>query len=407
MALAFVSACLALQSLRADDWPQWRGPNRDGKTKETGLLKQWPDGGPKLAWKAIGLGKGFSDVAVVKDRVYTMGDKDDASFIIALGPDHKVLWSTKVGKPGSVGWGDFVGPRGTPTIDGEMIYAVGQWGDLVCLNADGKEVWRKDYDRDFGAKRPEWGYSESPLIDGDKLVVFPGGSKGAMVALNKKTGEVLWQSKDIADPTQYASVISATIGGVPQYVEMSMDNVVGVAPKDGSVLWKAPRKGRTAVIPTPIVQGDFVYVSSGYGVGCNLIKITAEGGKLSAQEVYANKVMVNHHGGVVLVDGKLYGYSDGKGLVCQDFKSGDMVWSEKNKAKKGAVTYGDGMLYCREEDSGDVILVEASPAAFAEKGRLKQPDRAREKAWTHPTISGGGLYVRDQDVLYCYDIKTR
>lgn len=405
-AVAAIITSLSLQNSHAEDWRQWRGPDRDGKSKETGLLKQWPTGGPKLAWKATGLGKGFSDVAVVKHRIYTMGDKGDASFIVALGPDHKVLWSTKVGKPGSVGWGNFVGPRGTPTVDGEMLYAVGQWGDLVCLNAaDGKEVWRKNYDSDFGAERPEWGYSESPLIDGDKVIVFPGGSKGAMVALNKKTGEVIWQSSEITDQTQYASTVAASIGGVPQYVQLSMANVVGISPKDGAVLWKAQRKGKTAVIPTPIVDGDFVYVTSGYSVGCNLFKVTGSDGKYAAEEVYANKVMVNHHGGVVLVEGKIYGYSDGKGLVCQDFKTGDLVWNERSKANKGAVTYADGMLYCREENNGDVLLVAASPSGFSEKGRLKQPERASEKAWAHPSISGGKLYLRDQDLLLCYEIK--
>ena len=184
-----------------------------------------------------------------------------------------------------------------------------------------------------------------------------------------------------------------------------MGNVVGIAPKDGSVLWKAERKGKTAVSPTPIVQDEYVYVTSGYGVGCNLFKVSKEGATFSAQQVYANKVMANHHGGVVLVDGKVYGYSDGKGLVCQDFKTGEMTWSDREKMKKGAVTYADGMLYCREEDSGDVILVEASPKAFSEKGRFKQPERAKEKAWAHPTISGGKLYLRDQDLLLCYDIK--
>jgi outer membrane protein assembly factor BamB len=407
LALAAMIIGLTGHSSLAADWPQWRGPNRDGKSTETGLLKTWPSGGPKMAWKANGLGRGYSDVVIIKDTIYTLGDKGDSSFLIAIGPDHKVKWSTKVGKPGSVGWGNFEGPRSTATVAGDKLYAVGQWGDLVCLStAGGKEVWRKSYDDDFGAERPEWGYSESPLIDGDKVIVFPGGKNGAMVALNKNTGEVLWRSTNITDQTQYASTMGATIAGIPQYVQLSMANVVGIS-KDGAVLWQAPRKGNTAVIPTPIVQDDFVYVTSGYTVGCNLFKVTAEGAKLSAQEVYANKVMANHHGGVVLVDGKIYGYSDGKGLVCQDFKTGDLVWSERAKANKGAVTYADGMLYCREENNGDVILVTASPTGFSEKGRLKQPDRSGDKAWSHPTICNGKLYLRDQDLLLCYDIKGK
>lgn len=288
------------------------------------------------------------------------------------------------------------------------MFAVDQWGEFVCVTAaDGKEQWRKNYEKDFGAKRPEWGFSESPLVDGDRVVVTPGGPGGAVVALNRKTGNIIWQSKDFTDGAQYSSIVIGQFGGVRQYVQLFMNNLVGISAKDGAVLWNVPRKGSTAVIPTPIIDGDLVYVTSGYGVGCNALKITTKDGKFSAEEVYATKDMVNQHGGVVLAGGNVFGYSDGKGLVCQEIKSGTRLWAEKEKVKKGCVSFADGMLYLREEDTGTVILLAVAADGFHEQGRLTQPDRAKEKAWPHPTIANGKLYLRDQGTLLCYDLKAK
>lgn len=400
---------VAASGVLAADWPQWRGVARDGKSAETGLLTKWPEGGPKLAWKATGLGSGYTNLAVAGDHLYTMGDIDKASRLLALNADGgKVVWSVKVGKPGAPGWGGFGGPRCTPTVDGGQVFAVDQWGEFVCVNAaDGKELWRKSYEKDFGAERPEWGFSESPLVDGDKVVVTPGGKGGAMVALNRKTGEVVWRSKSFTDGAQYSSIVIAEFGGVRQYVQLFMNNLIGVSAKDGKVLWNASRKGETAVIPTPIIEGDLVYVTSGYNKGCNAFKITAKGGKFSAEQVYANDEMTNHHGGVIAVDGKAYGYSDGKGLVCQDIKTGKTLWAEKDKVRKGCVSFADGMLYLREEDKGTMILVAASPDGFKELGRFAQPDRSKQKAWPHPVIANGKLYLRDQGTLLCYDVKAK
>jgi len=410
LALSIVGCCcLAATNARAEDWPQWRGPNRDGKSADTGLLKQWPAGGPKLAWKATGLGKGYANMSVAAGRLFTMGDKDGAGYVMALSAaDGKILWATKVGAPGSPdapGW-SYPGPRCTPTISGDLAFALDAWGEMICVSvANGKEQWRKNFGKDFGGKPPTWGYSESPLVDGDQVVVTPGGSKGAMVALDKKTGRLLWQSKDFTDEAHYSSIVIAEIDGTRQYVQLTAASVVGISPKDGSVLWQAPRKGNVAVIPTPIVAGNLIYVTSGYNAGCNLFKVTPNAGKFSVEQVYANKLMGNHHGGVVKVGEYLYGYSDSKGLACQDFQTGEIVWAEKEKIKKGCVSYADGALYCREEDTGTMVLLDASPAGYQEKGRFLQPDRAQEKAWPHPTIANGKLYLRDQDVLLCYDVK--
>lgn len=409
--LAFSSLVLACAShLQADDWPQWGGRNRDGKSAETGLLKQWPAEGPKLAWKATGFGGGYSSIAVAAGRLYTMGDKDGSDCLIAASADSgKVLWSTKVGAAGapSVPGYDFPGPRCTPTVDGGKIAALDAWGQLICLNtADGKELWRRDLVKDFGGTPPTWGYSESVLMDGDQVVATPGGPKGTLVAVNKNTGEVIWQSAALTDPAGYSSVVPAEIGGVHQYVQLTPDSVAGFSPKDGSVLWKTTRHGNIAVIPTPLVAGNEVYVTSGYGAGCNMFKITETDGKFGAQNVFANHVIVNHHGGVVWVGDEIFGYSDGKGLSCQDAKSGQAAWAEKDKVKKGAVIYADGRLYVREEDTGTVVLVEAAPGGYKEDGRLKQPDRTADKAWSHPAIANRKLFLRDQGSLFCYDIKA-
>jgi outer membrane protein assembly factor BamB len=396
-------------NVRAEDWPQWRGPNRDGKSADTGLLKEWPAAGPKLAWKTTGLGKGYAGISVVGRHLFTMGDRDDAGYVIALrAADGKTIWSAKMGAAGSPdpsNW-SYPGPRCTPTVSGDLLFALNAWGEMVCLSAaDGKELWRRDFGKDFGGKPPTWGFSESPLVDGDQVVVTPGGKQGAMVALDKRTGRVLWQSKDFTDEAHYASIMPAEIGGVRQYVQLTAASVTSISATDGRMLWQAPRKGSVAVIPTPIVAGNLIYVTSGYNAGSHLFKIAPDAGKSSAEQVYANRAMANHHGGVILVGEHLYGYSDSRGFACQDLQTGEIVWAEKEKIKKGCVSYADGALYHREEDTGTMILLDASPAGYREKGRFLQPDRVKEKAWPHPTIAHGKLYLRDQDLLLCYDLK--
>lgn len=400
-----LSLVLAL-SLSAADWPQWRGPKRDGHSPETDLLQEWPTGGPPLAWKTNGLGTGYASVSVAKGRIFTMGDRTDSSFVHAFDLQGKPLWSTKVGKPG--GGGGYPGPRCTPAADGDFVYALGQHGDLVCAEAaTGKEVWRKNLNKDFGGQVGGWGYSESPLIDGDQLICTPGGRQGTLLALNKKTGAKTWQSYQWRDAAEYASPIVAEIGGRRQYIQLTGDSLGGVAADSGKVLWRVSRRGATAIIPTPIFHQDHVYVTSGYGVGCNLFRISATGNSFKAHEVYDNKVMVNHHGGVILVGEHVYGYSDGKGWVCQNFKSGEMVWSDK-KLGKGSIAYADGRFYLRSEGSkGTVALIEATPQGYRERGRFDQPERSGKDSWPHPVIAGGKLYLRDQDLLLCYDVKAK
>jgi outer membrane protein assembly factor BamB len=408
--LAVAPAALAANaSAKAGDWPQWRGPDRDDVSKETGLLKDWPKGGPPLAWKATGLGKGYSTVSIVGDRIFTIGDGDNSSQVVCLNrKDGKILWTSPLGKSGAVGWGDYDGTRSTPATDGTLVFAVGQWGEFACYQAsDGKEVWRKELIKDFGAPRPEWGFAESPLLDGEKVLMTPGGPQGAIVALNKKTGAVLWRSTEFKDPAHYSSIVKATIAGVPQYIQLTEQSLAAVAPDTGKLLWRTPRRGATAVIPTPIVVDDFVYVTSGYGTGCNLFKLT-KGAAFAVEQVYANKVMANHHGGVIRVGDYIYGHSDGKGWTCQAWKTGNAAWQEKSKLGKGSIAYADGRFYLREEEGkGTVALIEATPAGYKEHGRFDPPDRSEKNSWAHPVIAGGKLYLRDQDVLLCYNVAGR
>ena len=401
-AFLFAFPCLLA---RAADWPQWRGPDRDNVSTETGLLKQWPEGGPALAWTARGLGAGFSSVSISGGRIFTMGDDRSAAYLMALDEsDGKKLWSLKIGRTG----GDAApGPRSTPTVSGNVVLALGQWGDLVCAEAaSGKERWRRNLVSDFAGTRPGWEYTESVLVDGEKVICTPGGVQGTLAALDRETGRLLWRSKDLTDAAAYASPVLATIGGKRQYVQLTSESVFGVDPDTGNVLWRAVRQGQTAVIPTPIVRDNFVFVTSGYGVGCNLFEISHSGAQFSARQVYANREMVNHHGGVVRVGDWLYGSSDPGILKCIDFKTGDVKWKERSIGK-GALAYADGRLYLRSELDGKVALIDAKPNGYKEEGLLRQPSRSNEPAWAHPVISGGKLYLRDQDVLLCYDIRGR
>ncbi len=412
LSVMLLAACVS-SALSADGagWFQWRGPQRDGISTDKGLLKEWPEGGPKLLWKATGLGLGYSTVSVIGDRLYTMGEKGDANFLIALNAkDGKPVWTTRVGKAGAPGWGGFAGPRAQPTVDGDLVFGIGQYGEVVCVSTDGgREIWRKSYIDDFGGEVPEWGFAGMPLVDGDQVIVMPGGKDGDLAALNKKTGERIWQSKELTDSIHYSSPIVAEIGGVRQYIQLTDAHVAGIAAKDGKLLWAAERKGATAVIPTPIYSHGYVYVSSSYGSGSDCFKVTARDGKFSVESVYSNKVMVNHHGGVIQVGPNVYGYSDSKGWTCQDLRTGKAVWQEKGKLGKGSLTFADGMFYLRSEEGkdgkGTVALIEASPDGYKEHGRFDQPNLSGKNTWPHPVIIDGRLYLRDQDVLLCYSVK--
>ncbi|MBL9135432.1 MAG: PQQ-like beta-propeller repeat protein [Verrucomicrobiales bacterium] len=405
---AFLAGTLLLLAAGAHgaDWPEWRGPKRNDHSPDSGLLKTWPAQGPKRLWLNEDVGLGYSGYSIVGDRLFTMGLRGEQEFLIALdAKTGKSLWETPAGAKYPNNWGD--GPRATPTVDGAFVFAMGGQGSLVCAQvADGKKVWEKSMTGDLGGKLQNWGYTESVLVTGDLVICTPGGSQGTLAALKKSTGDVVWRTTDLTDAAQYSSPILAQHAGKPQIIQLVEKRFFGVDPANGKVLWKQDFPGRVAVIPTPIYHDGHVYVSAGYGTGCALIKLGAD---QSVTEVYANKVMKNHHGGVILVGDHLYGHSDPTAWVCQDFKTGAEVWADKSLGK-GAIHYADGMLYCIDEKTGDVALVEASPAGWKEKGRFKlEPQttkRAREgRIWTHPVVVNGRLYLRDQELLFCYDVK--
>lgn len=394
----------------APSWPQWRGPNRDDSSTETGLLKEWPAEGPKRVWVNEEAGMGYSGFSIVDGILYTIGLFDDEEKLLALdATTGKKVWDTPTGGGRfKNNWGD--GPRSTPTVAGGMVFALGGGGDLVCADAKtGKKKWGKSLTRDLGGVIQNWGYTESPLVEGELVIVTPGGPEGTIAALNSGNGAVKWQTKDFTVPAQYSSCIAIDHNGQRQIVQLLMNAFVGVSPSDGNVLWQTEFPGRTAVIPTPIYKDGHVYVTAGYGTGCKMIKLGSGSG--TPEVVYENKTMVNHHGGVILVGDYLYGHSDGGGWTCQEFKTGTEKWAERQKLRKGCVAYADGMLYCVGEDGGDVVLIEASPEGWKEHGRFKLEAQSSKRApqgriWTHPVICGGKLYLRDQEFISCYDVKA-
>ena len=400
-------AVTGFATLRGADWPMFRGADRTDISKETGLLKQWPDGGPKKVWMSDKAGLGYSGYSVVGGMLYTQGANGEKEFLMAFDAntgDKK--WEAEIGDLLKNGWGD--GPRATPSVDGDHVYAMSGQGNVVCVSAkDGKEAWRSAM-KDVGGKTPGWGYTESVLVDGNKVICTPGGGQGTLLALDKATGKKLWQSADWTDGAQYASPIAADFNGKHQYIQLTMQNFAGVNADDGKVLWKVPFPGKTAVIPTPIFRDGQVYVAAGYGVGCKSVKLSSSA---EPEVVYdSNLTMVNHHGGVILVGDYLYGYSDKGGWTCQDFKTGEPKWQEKGKLGKGAVHCADGMLYLLDESNGTVCLIEASPDGWKEHGRFKlEPQTTQRnpkgKIWTHPVVSNGKLYLRDQELLFCFDVK--
>lgn len=432
--LALVAVCvgsLAL-SVLADDWPGYRGPNRDARSKEAGLLKKWPPNGPPLAWTFDQTGLGYSGPAIVGDRLYIMGARGDSEYLIALDikDKPKELWAAKIGPTFAWKGNNWnTGPNATPSVDGDLIFALGGQGILICVDKDGKDVWRKNLPAEMGAEvnpiggGPEklgWGFAWSPLVDGDKLIIVPGSKQGELAALNKKDGKVLWQSKQLTGQATYASPLVATIGGVRQYIQLTYDKVVGVAgvaASDGKLLWHYQKKQdfTDCVIPTPIVHEDHVYFTVGFSYGCDLMKVSKKGDGFETEQVASykpNKIfksMQNQSGGVVLVDEHVYGYSDGKGWVCQNLKTGATVWSEKQKLGRGSLVYADGHLYCYGEDDGVVVLIEASPKGWTEHGRFELPKKSTQnlksgKLWTHPVIANGKLYLRDQELLFCFKL---
>jgi outer membrane protein assembly factor BamB len=405
ISLAFFAA-LAVP-VHAGDWPQWRGPSRDGISRETGLLSSWPKDGPKVAWKSTGLGEGYSGFSVSQGRIFTQGQRPGQEYVIALDTSTgKEIWETvTTSHVYEEGHGD--GPRGTPTIDGDRLYAEAADGTLVCLEAaTGKKIWSVNFVENFGGHIPHWGYSESPLVDGNNLIVTPGGSQATVAALDKATGKAVWKSAQ-GDGAAYSSPIEAQTGDVRQFIVFTARGVMGVRASNGDFLWRYNKVANTtANIATPIYQAPFVFASSDYGTGCALLKLTAEGGgkdgRVKATEVYFNKDMRNHYSTSVLVRDTVYGYSSSI-LTAMNLATGEVAWRDRSVGK-GSVTLADGKLYLLGED-GVVGLAEATPEGYKEISRFSI-DKGSWPTWSPLVIANGRMYLREQDNLYCFDIKA-
>jgi outer membrane protein assembly factor BamB len=407
----------------AYDWPQWRGPDRTGLSKETGLLKDWPKDGPTQAWKITGLGEGYSTPSISAGRIYLLGTKGNDEHLFCLEEkDGARVWDTKIGQKARVG---YPGPRGTPTIADGLSYTVASDGSFTCVEiAKGQVKWQKSFAKDFGGKHGYWAYAESPLVDGDLVIATPGADDAAIVAFKRQSGDVVWKTSvaglkrkpstgkgkgkggnpQAYSVAGYSSVVAAEIAGVKQYVQFISGGVIGVDAKNGKVLWHYEEPANeTANITTPIVRGDFVFAVTSYGTGGGQAKIVKDGSGFKAEPQYFLSRFQNHHGGVVLVNDHMYGTTGS--LNCIDFKTGKSAWDDRCVGK-GSVTYADGHLYVRGE-TGDIALVEANPSKYVEKGRFKQPDRSKQSAWPHPVVANGKLYIRDWDILLCYDVKAK
>ena len=410
--------CLCVINVAIADWPQWRGPERSGVSKESGLLKQWPKGGPKLLWQVNDLGDGYSTPVVVGNRIYMMSNTGmDNEFVQAISVDDgKVVWTSRVGNVGNPDQNpSYPKARSTPTVDGAFIYALGSDGDLACLDAKtGKIRWSKNVRKEFGGQPGEWAYAESPLVDGDVVVVTPGGPQATMAALNKKTGAVIWKSAiPGGEPAGYASAIVVQAAGRKQYVQLLSKGMVGVDAKTGQFLWRYADVAKgPAQYFTPVARGEYVYCGA-LGIGGGTVHLKANGEGVAAEPVYFTRGLPNGIGGAVIVGDHLYGTEVTQKLLAVEFLTGKVMWESKDFGW-GSIAAADGHLYVHLV-TGDYILAEASPEGFREKGRFTPPNPPKHKqvgqfpemAFTYPVIANGRLYVRDLGTLWAYDIKEK
>jgi len=401
----------------AGDWPQWRGPMRDGVSRESGLLKSWEKKQPKLVWRGEGLGAGYASVSVAGGRVFTSGNLPSGQSVVAVdGQSGKVIWTSPIDSENPKH--SYEGSRSTPTIDGDRLYVVGSSGIIACMKSEnGELLWRKNFREWKGRMMSGWGYSESPLVDGNLVLCTPGGADAMMVALDKLTGNEVWRTaipnlgSKGGDGAAYSSIVTSNGAGVKQYVQLVGRGVIGVRASDGKYQWGYNNVANgTANVPTPIVSGDFVFCSTGYGAGGALLKLTRKQDAVDATEMYfldGNKFQ-NHHGGMVLIKDHIYaGHGHNNGIpICLELKSGKTVWGGKTRGPgsgSAAITAADGHLIFRYT-SGELALIEASPESFRLKGSFKPSYQERE-SWSQPVVAGGRLYLREQDKLMCYELR--
>jgi len=416
LCLTVLFAMVSLMS-GALDWPQFRGPQRIGASQESGLLGEWPKEGPRLLWQMKDIDEGYGAPAVVGERVYLISIKGlENEFVQALSvKDGKQIWATSLGKVGNPNQQPpYPKARSTPTVDGSLLYAFSSDGDLACVEAaSGKIVWKRNVRSDFGGKPGIWAYAESPLIDGDAVVVTPGGSDATIVKLNKKSGVTIWKSAvPGGDPAGYSSIALVEAAGRKQYVQFLEKGLVGVDAATGQFLWRyTGMVGSPANMCMPVPRGQYVYHANTRRAAAALLQLKPSQDGVAAEQVYLERDLPNDIGGQVLVGDYLYGTHAETGLAAVEFLTGKVRWRAEGIGS-GSIFYADGRLYLHGE-SGDVALVEATPEAYREKGRFTpsgQPQHtggSMEKAWAYPVVANGRLYIRDLGTLWCYDVKKR
>jgi outer membrane protein assembly factor BamB len=404
--LLILSSCTAVAQNTAE-WPSFHGSDRTNKSNETGLLKEWPANGPKMLWTISGLGEGYSSVSIGGGLIYTAGKIDNQTFVMAFNMDGKPVWKKTNGKAMTItlSWAStYVGPRSTPTYDNGKLYHLSEAGRLAVFDAKtGKEIWSREIAKDFESANEEYGYAESVLIDGDNLFVRPSGKKGFQICLNKNTGETIWVNTEIPGTEGYNSMVIDEYGGSRQIIGASSNCFYGVDTRSGKLLWKVDfQNQRELNLTDAIVYNDYVFITSGYGIGCRLLKLKASGKVFVPETVWNSELMDNQHGGVILHNGYLYGSgTNSRGWFCLDFLTGKQVW---NTNGKGSLTFADGMLYLLDE-RGTMKLVRATPDKYELKGEFKVPSGGESMYWAHPVVCGGRLYIRHGDKIFAYALK--
>jgi outer membrane protein assembly factor BamB len=398
-----------IKAQKVPEWHCFHGPERTNKSTETGLLNEWPQDGPELVWTISGLGKGYSAVSIADGYLFTAGIENQQTFVYAFDLGANLIWK----KPNGESWETerswartYNGARSTPTYSDGMVYHLGELGRLTAFDSkSGEEVWSIELREKFDAEIPEYGYAESVHIEGDRLYCCPAGTKAYLVCLDKHNGQLLWANTDIPGTVGFSSLIIFDHVGFQQIAGLSSNCIFGVDLNTGKLLWQTDYENdRSNNVTDPIFHNGYVFASSGYGKGSILLKLNPSGDGISPEKVWQTDLMDNHHGGVILHKGYLYGAGhNARGWFCLDFLTGTEIWKSGGK---GSITYADNMLYCLDE-RGIMTLVKATPEKYEAISSFEVPDGGEGMHWAHPVICGARLYIRHQDKLFAYDIRDQ
>jgi len=406
----FSTACgTTAQDREECNWPCFHGPDRTNKSEETGLLEAWPDGGPPLLWEISGLGEGYSSVSFAGGYLFTAGMVEKQTHVFAFDMNGQLAWK----KPNGASWEThmsharaYTGSRSTPTYDRGRVYHLGELGRLAAFEYNtGSEVWSMELREQFDTGIPEYGYSESVLIEGDRLYCCPAGKKAYLICLDKHTGNVIWYNDEIPGNVGFNSLVTFDHGGYHQIAGLSSSCIYGVDAETGKLLWKVDyENSRDNNVTDPIYHDGHLFASSGYGKGSILLKLNVSGKKIIPETVWHTELMDNHHGGVILHEGCFYGAGhNSRGWFCLDFHTGEQLWKAQGK---GSLTFADERLYCLEE-RGIMTLVKATPEGYEASGSFEVPGGGKGMYWAHPVVCDGKLFIRHTDKLFAYDISAR